>query len=402
MIKKIAAQFKEKIWLLLLLILLISFALRIWHLGRINEFIFDEVYFVNFAKNYLNGTAFFDIHPPLGKLILALGIKIFGDNPIGWRIMPAIFGTLLILVGYLTGKEIGGKVTGIFTAAILSLDGMLLVYSRIGLIDIFLVCFIMLSFYSFLKFSNTNKLVYIILASIFLGLGASVKYIGALIFLVFILIAFLKKVPLKQNFWKYLIFIILVPLVIYLGFFLFNFHNKDFFQKVVEWHIQSFNYNLYLTDSHPYGSKWWGWFLLLRPIWLYYKDNNGKLIGVDGIGNPLIWWSFAVVLPLLIWDSIKKRQIPLMILAGFLVFWLFWAPVKRVLFLYHALPSFTFLVLGLALYLNDVWRKPFWRTWVLVYFLILLLIFIFFLPIWIGLPLNSPALYHRLWFKSWI
>ena len=129
-------------------ILLISFLIRIWQLGRIGELIFDEVYFVNFSRNYLAGISFFDIHPPLGKLLIALPIKFFEDTSFTWRIAPAIFGTLLILLGYLSGKEISNRTTGIFVALIMALDGMLLVYSRAGLIDIFLVFFILLSFFN--------------------------------------------------------------------------------------------------------------------------------------------------------------------------------------------------------------------------------------------------------------
>src|SRR3990167_5014776 len=295
-------------WLFILVLTLLSFLLRLWHLGAIKEEIFDEVYFVNFAKNYLTGTNFFDIHPPLGKLILAIGIKTF-NGQLGWRIMAVIFGTALIPLGYLTGKEIANKTVGIFTALILALDGMLLVYSRVGLIDIFLIFFILLAFYSFLKFANSQKMIFLFLTGLALGLAASVKYIGGLVFLTFIVIAFVKKVPFFRNLLRFFIFLIVIPVLIYLGFFLFNFKlNPEFLSQVITWHKQSFNYNLTLTEGHPYASKWWGWFLLLRPIWLYFKDIGGKYVGVVGLGNPLAWLSAIVVIPLLIWGSIQRKN----------------------------------------------------------------------------------------------
>ncbi len=42
---------------------LISLALRFWGLGRFNTLVFDEVYYVKFAHNYLTHTQFFDGHP---------------------------------------------------------------------------------------------------------------------------------------------------------------------------------------------------------------------------------------------------------------------------------------------------------------------------------------------------
>ena len=405
-------SFWKKNWLTITLIFIViaSFLLRIWHLGRIGEQIFDEVYFVQFAKNYLTGVSFFDIHPPLGKLIIALGLKIFGETSFTWRVMPAIFGTLLIIVGYLTGKEISSRIMGLLVAIIFALDGLLLVYSRTGLIDIFLAFFILLSFYLFLKFTNSHKISYLILAGVTLGLAASIKYIGWLVFLIFILMAIVKKINFKANFWKILIFIVIVPVLIYLAFFLFNFRNPDFFKQVLEWHRQSFNYNITLTEGHPYGSKWWSWFLLLRPIWLYFKDVDGKFVGVDGLGNPLAWWSSIVIIPLLIWTifqgsrqkNLADFQNSLIILGSFLIFLLFWAPFKRVLFFYHALPSFLFLSLGIAFFLEKLSKIPLGKYYLAIYLSILLILFIFFLPIWTGIPLPSVQFYHRIWLKGWI
>lgn len=396
--------FLQKYWINLVLVFIIvaSFLLRIWQLGKIGDQIFDEVYFVKFAQNYLNGTEFFDIHPPLGKLIIAFGLKIFGDTSFTWRIMPAIFGTLIIPLGYFIGKELSSKVAGLFTAGILALDGMLLVYSRTGLIDIFLAFFILLSFYLFLKYCHTNKLYWMILAGIVVGLASSVKYIGALILIVFLVMMINKKISLRKNLWKMIIFLIIIPLLIYLAFFLFNFHGYDFFNKVIEWQDQSFSYNISLKDGHPYASKWWSWFLLLRPIWLYFKESGGQYIGVDGLGNPLAWWSALAIVPLLIWGAAKNYKNHLIILSGFLVFLLFWAPFKRVLFFYHAIPSFLFLTLGLSLWLERLLQYRYGKYLVSFYFLILIILFIYFFPIWIGLPLNTDVFYHRIWLKGWI
>lgn len=399
----LSREILEHTWFFVAILLVGSFLLRIWHLGAIKEEIFDEVYFVHFAKNYLSGTSFFDIHPPLGKLIIALGIKIFSDTQFGWRIMPAIFGTAVILLGYLIGKELKNKIVGLLAATILALDGMILVYSRVGLMDIFMIFFIFLGFWSFLKFANTNKLVYLALAGMSLGLAASVKYIAGLLFFVFLLIIFVKKIPAKKIIWQFPIFIFVLPTLIYLAFFLFNFPaDGHFFSKVLEWHQQSLNYNLTLKEGHPYGSKWWTWFLLLRPIWLYFKDINGHYLGVVGLGNPLAWWSSLIVVPVLIWRIYKKDSTAGIILGSFLIFLLPWAFFKRVLFYYHALPSFVFVSLGTAYLLEKLFKDNLGKLIVAVYFIILIFLFFYFSPIWMAWPISSVQFYHRMWLKSWI
>ena len=389
-------------WILVLLFTVLCFAIRIYTVGQIKVEIFDEVYFVNFAKNYLHGISFFDIHPPLGKLIIALGIKIFGDSTFGWRIMSVVFGTMLIPLIYLTGKELAGKTVGIFAMLIVGLDGMLLVYSRLGLMDIFLAFFLLASFFTFLKFSNNQKFLYLVLAGIFLGLASSVKYTGFLMWLLFLMVGLIKKMPLKKYAYDYALTLILLPLVIYLSLFLFNFHGSDFLKQVYEWHRQSLNYNLHLDATHPYGSRWWSWFLLLRPIWLYFQDVNGKYVGVDGLGNPLAWWSALMVVPLLIWGSIKKEKNKFILLVAFLIFLLPWALPKRVLFIYHAIPSFLFLSFGIAIYLKELTKINYGRLLVGLYFAVLIIFFIYFLPIWIGWPISHSSFYHRMWLPGWI
>lgn len=380
-----------------------AFAFRIYHLANIKDLVFDEVYFVDFARKYLSGTEFFDIHPPLGKLIIALGIKIFGDTQFGWRITSVIFGTALIPLGYFAAKELGGKIVGLFTVVILSLDGMLLAYSRLGLLDILLAFFIILGFYLFLKFCNSKKLGFLISAGLVLGLAASIKYIGWLLLIVFLVMAIVKKIPSKKFYLLYyFLFLLILPITIYFGFFLFNFPLSSLISDVITWHKQSFAYNLHLTEGHPYGSKWWTWFLLLRPIWLYFKEDGGRYVGVVGLGNPLAWWSSIVIVPMLLYHSIKKDKTAIILLAAFLIFWIPWAFVRRVIFIYHAIPSFIFLTFAISYFLEKLLNDKMGKIIVGIYFAILIAFYIFFLPIWIGLPIESSHFYLRTWLKGWI
>lgn len=50
---------------------LIAVALRFYRISEPRQVVFDEVHFGGFASQYLKGTYFFDVHPPLGKLIIA-------------------------------------------------------------------------------------------------------------------------------------------------------------------------------------------------------------------------------------------------------------------------------------------------------------------------------------------
>ena len=95
------------------LISLIAFGMRLFHLGQPKGFIFDELYYVNGAQDYLKYGVEVDglkpefiVHPPVGKWAIALGIRLFGDQEFGWRIASAFFGSLLILIVGLIAKEL--------------------------------------------------------------------------------------------------------------------------------------------------------------------------------------------------------------------------------------------------------------------------------------------------------
>ena len=158
-------------------ITLISFLLRVLNLGRPKELVFDEIYYVDGARDFLkygvemDGTkAEFIVHPPLGKWLIALGMQIFGDDPFGWRIATAVFGTAMIVLIALVAHELfHSRFLTVLASALMAVDGLALVHSRTSLLDNFLAFFILLASYLFIR----GRLW---LTAIALGLALSIKW----------------------------------------------------------------------------------------------------------------------------------------------------------------------------------------------------------------------------------
>ena len=72
-------------------------------------------------------------HPPLGKLIISLGIRMFGMNPFGWRFMGTLFGVLMLPILYHLLKRLFGS-TFLCTAGtvLFAFDFMHYVQTRIA------------------------------------------------------------------------------------------------------------------------------------------------------------------------------------------------------------------------------------------------------------------------------
>ncbi|CAG7845017.1 putative dolichyl-phosphate-mannose--protein mannosyltransferase [Pseudoclavibacter triregionum] len=92
------------------------------------------------------------VHPPLGKLVIGLGMLILGaDNPWGWRITVAVLGTLLVGMVWFIGKRLfRSPVLATLAAGLVAIDGHAIVTSRITILDGVLTFFVVLGFWLFL------------------------------------------------------------------------------------------------------------------------------------------------------------------------------------------------------------------------------------------------------------
>ena len=160
------------------LITTFALILRLWRLNLPKGYVFDEVYYAKNANSLIRngvelnaqGQAEFIVHPPLGKWLIGIGIKIFGNDEFGWRVSAAVIGTLSVVLIYLITKELFKSVfLSNIAAALMAFDGLALVMSRVALLDIFLMFFILLAFYFLIKNS-------LWLSGVAIGLAAATKW----------------------------------------------------------------------------------------------------------------------------------------------------------------------------------------------------------------------------------
>ncbi len=180
-------------------ILCLSLTLRFWGLGRFNTLVFDEVYYVKFAKNYLTQTPYFDGHPPFSKYVLAIAIWLGNLMPIGrdtvndqaglpfstfsYRWFNALTGSWIpLLLGGIAYQLSKRRTYALLVALFASLDGMLLVESRyalnnthvllLGLLGLWLLLLSLESSQSLLRMGLLTT------AGIAFGLATAVKWNG--------------------------------------------------------------------------------------------------------------------------------------------------------------------------------------------------------------------------------
>ncbi|MBO3799678.1 MAG: glycosyltransferase family 39 protein, partial [Candidatus Brockarchaeota archaeon] len=118
-----------------------------------SETYFDEIYYVRTAEEHIELERPYETtHPPLGKLIIAAGIIVFGYSPLGWRIMGVIFATLMIPMIYLLGKDLfETQLAALVSAFLIFFDFMHFTMGRIGTVDTYVVFFSITSHLFFFK-----------------------------------------------------------------------------------------------------------------------------------------------------------------------------------------------------------------------------------------------------------
>ncbi|MCK4355215.1 phospholipid carrier-dependent glycosyltransferase [Candidatus Parcubacteria bacterium] len=228
---------------------ILAFFTRFFYLSFPAKVIFDEAHFGLYASKYLSHQYYFDIHPPLGKLLLAIPAffgKISQDfdwapmsdyssdfNFLALRFLPAFFGSLLVILIYFLVKEMGFSRRIAFISSFFVLFGnAFIVQSQFILLDIILVFFIFLSLYFFIvakRFSFPSRKWYVfnILCGISLAAAFSIKWTGlAILALVWFFILFEDHLFLKQRkeILAKICLIFFLPLLTYFLFFSCHFY----------------------------------------------------------------------------------------------------------------------------------------------------------------------------------
>ena len=417
-----------------ILIAIAAFLVRIFNLGSPKGLVFDEVYYVDGARDLLKygvevsgSDPEFIVHPPVGKWLIASGIKLFGDNEFGWRFASAVFGTLLILLfARLVHVLFYSPLLTALGAVLMALDGLLLVHSRTALLDLFLTFFTLLGI--FLWHRNRH-----IWAGIAFGLAIGCKwsaiYFVAIIGLIAVyrvLIAHdIRKTlkPIAAKFAQYGLIPVFVYTLTWTGWFLSDrgwsrgWSNNPL-SSWIHYHSEMLNFHTGLTDSHPYEANPWSWLIMGRPTSFFYDSPKGCSAEncaqeVLALGTPLLWWVGTIAIAVIVgyWiKSLISHRIDMaanIVVLGLAAGYLPWfAMQQRTVFTFYAIIIEPFLILAIVycakLLLASGLKPVVSQSIVGGILALIILCFLFFIPLFTGQVITYEDWNLRMWFDSWI
>lgn len=176
------------------LVAVLGCSLFLFRIDHPNVWLWDESYYVQIAQTLLNGTLAplpqnFSVektmgrqHPPLGPYLIAAGIKVAGDNPVGWRIAGVLAGTVCVVAIYLwTYLLLHDFSLALLAACLALLNNFLYVIARVAMVDIFLFTFAILGVLAFtaaveLDTTRSWRRLFVAASGVFFGLALASKW----------------------------------------------------------------------------------------------------------------------------------------------------------------------------------------------------------------------------------
>jgi dolichyl-phosphate-mannose--protein O-mannosyl transferase len=397
-------------------------ALRLRNIGFPPRFTFDEQHFVPNARRYLVGEADDNDHPPLGKLFIAAGMLLFGDNPTGWRAASLIFGLqTLVIAAALARALFADRRAGWFAAAFFAGDGFFLAYSRTALLDGGLTCLVL---WSLLVAVTARTWRGVLACAVLVGLAASVKWSGGMAVVPAVAaILVLRRTPR----WSLLLFAAAPIVHVALWLATFPLCGRPADPRALLTLMRALLYH-HIEVGHlqnPLASPWFTWPVLYHPIVVKLADHGTGRTYASSVGNPLLFFSStAAILATLLAGAVAyarmrkarvRRSIILMVFLqmapatvhaaalltiGWIALLAPWTVGRGAgTYMYHYLPCYGFaltLVAGVAAKLERRFPRA-----LLLYVIVALSIGVFFAPVWGEIRLPESLANHRLMFVPW-
>lgn len=292
--------------------------------------VLDEVHYGRFAMASLRHEYFFDLHPPLGKLMYWAVGAMTGLDPaftfpgnqlplpdssyLVLRALPRLVGTAFPLVMFGVAREVGMSMRAALLVALLVVfENATQLLSQFVFIDIFLLFFGFSSVWAYLRYRRTQAWQMLVLASVASGCAIATKWTG-LSFVALIgcmeLFSFMKR-P-RWVAVRAMMVIGVVPVLVYVGTFALLFavitqysdaaapmspgfraalvgspeqvanvsaggprvEPASFLARFLELNRSMFEASHHMQSEHPYGTKWYNWPFMSRGLdfWADYRS----------------------------------------------------------------------------------------------------------------------------------
>ncbi|WP_067733422.1 phospholipid carrier-dependent glycosyltransferase [Novosphingobium naphthalenivorans] len=404
---------------------LVALALFCWHITRPDHPYFDETHYVPAARALLERGALLNPeHPLFAKTLIAAGIALFGDNPLGWRLPGALCGALGIVAIYWIAIHVFADRRAALATALLALfDQTYFIQARIAMLEMPMMAFLLIGAGCLVHAGKdgTRWQQWLGAGAFCMGLAMGAKWLAAPYAALYLLLA-------CRTAWKKSagegdgggkgggsgraasclregLVLSLIMAAVYLATFLPAFLSRQApmtLAGLIPFQFEMLALQRGSLAPHPYQSSWWQWPLMLRPIWYLFEKSDDAYQAVLLVGNPVLYWSGLLAGLAILSGWMKSRSAAaIAVTALYAGSVLIWAVIpKQIGFFYYYNFSaiiLCFVAVGFLMALGDLGKRL--LPW---YVAANALAFIYFLPIISASPLPTDDTWTQwVWMKSW-
>jgi dolichyl-phosphate-mannose-protein mannosyltransferase len=445
-------------------------AVRLAGLSTPAGFVFDEIFYARNACRFVIDTARCGIddlvsgaHPPLGNWLIGIGIRLFGYDEFGWRVTTAVAGTLGVALLYVLVRRLlaghapaaAATIGAAVAAALLAVDFLDLVQSRVAMLDAFVTLFVIATvLFAVLDGARrrgsrgedadappwlrrlTLGRPWRLATGVALGCATAVKWSGGYVALAVVGLVVAWEIAAsrqraddagsteQRSVWAVVgrelgpsvVLLGVVPVLVYLASYTGRVHGQllalpwregSVWRAILEHQVAMLRFHVGLAGDHPYESAPWSWLLLKRPVAYFFTASGGAYREILAIGNPLTWWTGAVGLAVVAvrWarsgaGAMGPEPVLLAAALGTYLPWLILGGSRSQVFIWYLLPTIPFLCGALGVLAAQAWSSVAGRVATGIGAVAVAISFAFFLPMLTAQPLSPDAWRARIWFAD--
>jgi dolichyl-phosphate-mannose-protein mannosyltransferase len=421
--------------------------IRFFRLSRPFALVFDETYYALDACFYAEGAAPcglegppLEVHPPLGKWLMSVGIRLFDHDSFGYRIVVALAGIATIALLYLLARKLLGSTWGAtFTAGLLAIDPLHFVQSRIAMLDAFVPLFgVAAVICAVYDRSSTMREVrgrvarpWRAGAGFMSGAAMASKWSGAFFVVLIVVMIFTWEVAARREGtgWRtalrrsvveegvsIVLLLLLLPLVVYVASYTGRVEGSlltapwsegAWLRAVWQSQVDMASFHFGLEATHPYQSPAWSWILVKRPMSYFYETTAaGDSRAIMAVGNVIVWWSSIPALLFTAYRWVRRRDPggpEGVILAGVLFTygpWLVQNSDRAAVFIFYLLPTVPFMMLALGYVAVSIGRTWEARAAIGLFAALAIGYFAYFYPVLAQAPISYQDFRRRILFED--
>lgn len=250
---------------------------------------------------------------PLKHLMLLGDIRIFGNDPVGWRVRNVLLAAALVMMVFLVTRKMFRNHRVVLSATLLTaLDPAIINWSRGTAEDSIAVLFVLVAVWFWLRAREADMQRYWLATALFVGLAVATRWSAAAAAAVLVLLALAEN---RRSLTRIVVLIgyfTLVPLTIYVLAYLPWMSRGYGLPDLALLQVDAVR----VQDMNPYLSKGEILEFSQTSTWLYRFDGamrteasgNGRVSRQTLLNNPFVWSLLVPASFFLVYWSWRQRR----------------------------------------------------------------------------------------------